>query len=453
MVIMNRSSSWVACQLVVCVPGELLKIASEAVQEARHQLMQDPVLAEVAFIAVRSYRRQDRTLGFQADPLADIPGVAGPIYDAVIDAVRVPPLATAPAVVFSLLIVDRTEELTGILADVAAHPGISGLPVEIRSLVVDSEIGQEPLTNEASLNTVLLKQEILESISSALEKAEVDEHLSLLPGSLLYQPSSKSPDEVVGNGESLQKGASTSLSALQQALSKARSQLAWPRLPTAPEAIDRASENKQAIQLLYVITVTGSTSGLSKGGLKWAEELAYNLTKRVSLLESDGYTESPWYVSFVSAGEGIERRVPPHPIDSVTRRHVSVKQMGYDFDFLQTARESSNLIRNDIASFARRGTPVTRVSTLILSNEPPLADTDSVDGYRELCELSPIAWVFAADKQLLSEEFLRDRSQVFINHADIVEELASAEFQSSASPRGGKHALTPAEFPAVATDS
>ena len=89
-----------------------------------------------------------------------------------------------------------------------------------------------------------------------------------------------------------------------------------------------------------------------------------------------------------------------------------------------------SFIERDRASFARRGVAVAEVRTVILTSELPLADTDTIDGYRQLCDLSPVTWVLGTDLEDLSSDFHSERSQILFNHADVVEELVSRDFQT-----------------------
>jgi hypothetical protein len=447
---MEMLSHWVACHVIVCVPTRLFDIAEEAVSGARKRIFHDPVLTDVASVEVCSYPSEEE---FGKLPSAEEP-VLSPaatlIYDELTNAASRPALSAAPAAVFCLLIIGYEEEIHKILKDMVAYNGFTALPVNTRSLVEDDR--EQFIGIFGSITEVSLEREILHSIGSTLEKAESDHSFRIARGSAFYSlPSTKDREieQDVGEHQQGWAGISSSFAGLHSTVTKARSQLVAMKSPTPAKTIDQASLNMQSIQLLYMVTVTGSPSGMAKGGLKWAESLALKLAKRISAVESGDPVGSSWYVSFISAGETIYRLVPPIPVDAVARRQVRTRQLGYDFDFRHCAHEVTALIKNDIASFARRGTGVTSVRTVIFSTELPLADTETVEAYHELFALTPLAWVLSGEAGELSDEFVSDHSRVFSDHSDVVEEMVSVMFDSNALASAGRHALWNGAFPAL----
>jgi hypothetical protein len=417
--IQDSPEDWVMCRLVVCTPLAFLNPANDAVLRANDRILQDPVLGEIASVDVFPYTNQ-------VDPQFEgVPTPARALATAVQQFLVASPdlsrFSKAPYLVFGLLIIGHASDAPGLATELAGENALAGLPIlykeftDVDAVASGSSFGAD------------LEREILQLVTESLELAEDNGAFRVAPSRLRTHTLGLTSDvPVQGNRQASSTDGSGSAGGWQEALSKARSQLTAWRTPSAVAAIDQASLRENSIRLLYIVIVTGSTQGERIAEARWGE-IARRLTQRIAAIEA-GSDENAWYVSFLSAGEGVDRVGPPRLCREILRRHVSTKQMGYDFEFLDCTRATAEFIQRDTASFARRGVPVSEVRTLFFSAEAPLADSDSLDGYRDLCDLSPVSWILSRESGEVSQEYDFDRSHVFIDHADIVEEVVTTEF-------------------------
>lgn len=441
---MNGSLDWVMCRLVVCVPQDLLELATNAVLESHQRILQDPLLEGSASVEVCTYPEKgvvDSPTGSTA------PGWdrTARIAEALITSAKLAEVSKAPSLAFCLLIVDRHVEAQKLITDLAVDDGFSNMPILFRAFTeVDAyDRGKQ----DSSAISTELKHEILRSITSTLEYAGLKRGFRVAPREMTRASATAALEDTAVTpraSSALQQPVdhNSPFGVLQATVAKARSQLAALRAPTTAEAIDQASQRGNSIKLLYLTTVTGSSSPeATRRALKWAAPLAFSITQRISRIEAGLADASPWYVSFLSAGEGVERLMQPSRIGAVGLRHFEAKPKGYDFDLFECSHGMVSIIDRDRASFARRGVAVAEVRTVILSMELPLADTNSIDSYRHLCGLSPVTWVLGTDWEELSSDFQSERSQILFNHADVVEELVSRDFQANVSIFPGRDGL------------
>lgn len=437
----HGSLDWVMCRLLVCVPADFLELASSAVLGARNRILHDPLFESSVSIELCSIP----VMGSR-DSLAGSPRTAANsaalLAEALIESARRPDANHAPGLIFCLLIVNRHLEAEKLVSDLAVDEELAGMPVLVRSFT-EVEAYDLAMPEDSAIST-RLEHELLRSITSTLEYAGLNREFRIAPWEMAraapVAPSLRDTAAIRRAETAVQR---PPVSVLQATFVKARSQLAAMRAPTTSEAMDQASQVEKSINLLYLMTVTGSSLSGDRNGLKWAAHVARSLTQRVARIENDHADDSSWYVSFLSAGERVERLLPPTAIAAIGRRHLEVKPKGYDFDFFACTRGIISVIERDTASFARRGVAVAEIRTVILSIELPLADTVSIDGYRELCDLSPVTWVLGTDVEDLSSDFHSERSQVLFDHADVVEELVSRSFpaRSAVSRDGGEDPL------------
>ena len=438
-----KVSDWVICHVLVCVPPRLMEVADTAVTGARARILQDPVLTDLATVETYPYLREEEARDAAADEEELQASVATRIHQKIVSATAHPALSAAPAVVFCLLMVSHEEEIVDVLTDFEAQNRVSKLPVNTVSFIAGDQDGHDGVL--APVDAISLEREIIRSIGQTLERAELDASFRFAPGTAINPRTVEEASHVnrdAGEDTRDRRAIGSRWAGLQSVVTKARSQLSAMKAPSPTKALDQASQQMQNIQLLYVVTVTGAPTGISKAGLKWAESLACHLLERITPVTPADGLSSLWYASFISAGEKIERLIPPIPLESVGKRHVSAKQMGYDFDFLYCAQQVTELIKNDLASLARRGTVVTSVHTVIFSTEQPLADTETISVYRNLCALGQVGWVLGADAKEVSSKFLLENSKVFLDHTDVIEEMVSVMFDSGAIVPVGRHVLS-----------
>lgn len=496
---------WVGCLVLICAPSTHLALVSDAVRHAQESILGDPVLDDIGLVFASDVLATCPS-GNELDPLADLAdSEARRVYEELVRRGKAAARTFTRQVAFGILMVhpqvfeadatirrlassaildplpiifrscaveaqphgprDPTEPRTfgpepGKIGDSGTASAGSGAPGDLEQLDrrpavdgIDGQIEDPTADSSGEPETMMaLRRAIIATLNAtALEvDRRPDFRIDILRTPTMLTPrqrwftdadsagtrnSEASGDSPSDRPEratvrSHEAGAAASLLTRQPAEPAVRLDLT-PPTPT-PGA--------RRMALLHIVTAADVVTP-SREIRKQRAEVGIALVREAERMQGAD-PGCLWHIRLFSANETLHHETKlPRP-GRRNRKRIP-ERWGGEFDLCECAPELTDWVLRDIQSFERRGITDIVSHAVVLAGEMPLADSATVDRYRELCEAATVTWIlFTRDRRTISEAYLSCRSRVFFYHGDIVNEIVTNVLLTTGNP--SNHAVEPA---------
>lgn len=199
--------------------------------------------------------------------------------------------------------------------------------------------------------------------------------------------------------------------------------------PTQADALHRLERTTYAVDLVYFVLVTDSER-VDRSTRQRRERLLLDLDAAYATPPPGPHGEEPppVEVALYTAGRSLVRHGPLQPAGQLADTRLPKVELDY-VDLVECVGAVQDAYQRECTALNRRGIEVPVASVLFVATSAPLADSDTVDRIRSLCEDCRVAWILlGADARLVSEEFTEAGALVLEDHPDLVSELVERRF-------------------------